>query len=158
VCLILNVRGVCVWNSCGLMSTCEGTLLPRCRNSVLTTSNTFFPKSILETSWIRIATHEYALISRDRGDEHVRLSPVNHPGDFFNLLYLNEILAADEAINYGFEGFENLPRVVQRMHHVFNSSYYSCYRRAYVKYENCRNLSGIKMPDGADVLDYGPRD
>jgi hypothetical protein len=80
---------------------------------------------------------------RDRGDESVRLSPVNHREDVFDLLYFAEMLAADETASYGFKGFGRLPQVVQRMYHIFDSPNYSCFRRAYLTYENCRNLLDI---------------
>lgn len=94
---------------------------------------------------------------RDLGEEFVQLSPLSHPGDFFSLLYLSEMLAPDEVTSTGFEGFETLPKVVQRMYGLFDSSHYPCYRRAYLTYENCRNLLGIRMPDGTEVINYKPQ-
>ena len=94
---------------------------------------------------------------RDRGEEFVQLFPLNHPGDVFSLLYLSEMVAPDETRNAGFEGFEALPKVAERMYRLFDSSCYPCYRRAYLTYENCRNFLGMKMPDGTDVIDYKPQ-
>ncbi len=87
----------------------------------------------------------------------VRLSPVNHLGDSFDLLYFTEMLAADETASYAFDGFEALPQIVQRMYHVFDSPNYSCFRRAYLTYENCRNLLDITKPEGVHANDRRPR-
>ncbi len=92
---------------------------------------------------------------RDRGEEFVQLFPKDHPSDLFSLRYLGEIVAPGQK-GGAFEGFANLPNFIDRIYSLFESPYYRRYRQAYSVYENCRNLIGIKMPDGTDVLDYKP--
>ena len=90
---------------------------------------------------------------RDRGEEFVQLFPRDHPDDQFSLQYLTEMVAPREP-GGAFEGFAALPKVIERICCLFESPYYKCYRRAYSMYENCRNLLGIKMPDGTELIDY----
>jgi hypothetical protein len=91
---------------------------------------------------------------RDRGEETVQVSPLGPDAGFLDLKYLLEMLRPNSDAESNLACMRSLPQIKDDLAALFCSKYYKCFHRAYALYENCRNLSGLKMPDGTDLIDY----
>ncbi len=64
-----------------------------------------------------------------------------------------EMLAPAGDADDTLASLNKLTQLKSEIYSLFKSIFYPCYRRAYLAYENCRGLIGLKMPDGTDLID-----
>jgi hypothetical protein len=81
---------------------------------------------------------------RDRDGEYIRICPLNRTDDFFALSYLVEMLGIPAQNDMNFDCIRELVQLKENVYNLFRSKYYRCFRAAYSRYENCRNLIDIK--------------
>jgi hypothetical protein len=86
------------------------------------------------------------------GEEFVRILLASHPTDVFDLGYLVEMLTFSAPVNSNLDALKIFSEVAPAFYAMPMSEYYSCYRRSYRCYENCRNFIGIKTPDGKRII------
>jgi hypothetical protein len=77
---------------------------------------------------------------RDRGEEFVYIAPAAHLEDMFVLDYLIGMLEPELVPQTPGESVDMLATVLPKILALFASEHYACYRRAYLSFENCRNL------------------
>ena len=81
---------------------------------------------------------------------NVHIIPVMHQDDRFDLTYLLAMMEPQVAITSISEAVMLLPKFAAKIYAMFGADQYVCYRRAYLSFENCRNLwrlsrSGITL-------------
>lgn len=79
---------------------------------------------------------------RDRDEDFVRVFPISHQQDYFDLSYLLEMIVPRHSVPCVRESLDALPRIISQITAMFASEHYACFRRAYMSFENCRNLAG----------------
>jgi hypothetical protein len=94
---------------------------------------------------------------QDREEEFVQVSRLGDEA-FLDLRYLFDMLRPGLVIESNLVGLRTFPQIKDDLVALFGSEHYKCFYRAYMLYENCRNLLGLKMPDGTDVTDFQVKD